>query len=102
MKKSNNYKNTLIVTIIASLIVITTAFLVQSYGQKKVIEPCSYLDPIIIDILAFIAGLFLIIEGFYKLYKYKESSLKLQLTRIIRVAFGCAIVTLHIMQFLHK
>ncbi|MFA5856538.1 MAG: hypothetical protein WC867_04220 [Candidatus Pacearchaeota archaeon] len=66
------------------------------------LEPCSYLDPIIIDILAFIAGLFLIIEGFYEIHRYKESKLTNQTTRIIRIAFGCAIVTLHIMQFLHK
>ena len=29
-------------------------------------------------------------------------SLKKQITVIIRIAFGCAIITLHIIQFIHK
>lgn len=65
-------------------------------------ESCSYLDPITIDVFAFMAGLFLVSEGAYKIIKYKHVSVGGQFTRIVRVAFGLAIITIHILQFIHK
>ncbi|VVB79017.1 Uncharacterised protein [uncultured archaeon] len=95
-------KKTLIFTFIFCLVVITIIVLVQLYGQNKISIGCSYLDPITIDFLAFFAALFLFIEGFARIFEHPNSTIKMQLTRTFRIAFGCAIMTLHIMQFLHK
>jgi hypothetical protein len=92
---------TLAFTLILCLVTITVAFSVQIRAESAV-EKCSYLDPITVDILAFIAALFLVTEGLYKIINHPKLALKYQLTRSIRVAFGCSILTLHIMQFLHK
>ncbi len=75
--------------------------LIQLNAQSK-IELCSYLDPIVIDIFALIFGLFLVIEGLAGIYEHPSASSKRQFTRIVRVAMGFAILTLHIMQFVHK
>jgi len=96
-----NSRKTIIFTLTLSLISIFTAFIVQFNGQN-ILSQCSYLDPISIDLLAFVAALFLVIEGIYRIDEHLHMPLKKQLTRAIRVAFGCAILTLHIMQFLHK
>ena len=104
-KKKNynkNFKKTIIITITFSIIIIIIATIIQLNGQNKITEKCSYLDPWIIDILAFVAALFLIIEGFAKIIKNHNSSIKIQFTRIIRIMFGFSIITLHIIQFLHK
>lgn len=101
----NDYKNlkrTLIFTIVFCLIVILLVVYIQIYGQNKIVTGCSYLDPITIDLLAFFVALFLVIEGFARIFEHPNASLKRQLTRTIRIAFGCAILTLHIMQFVHK
>ncbi len=95
-------KKTLIVTAIICLGVILLVIYVQLYGQSKIVEGCSYLDPITIDFLAFFAALFLVIEGFARIIEHPSATLKRQTTRIIRIAFGCAILTLHIIQFIHK
>jgi predicted metal-binding membrane protein len=84
-----------------SLIAVVITLFVQLTGQSSV-SGCSYLDPIAIDILALLGGFFLIAEGIFKIAKYKKESLKHQLTRSIRVALGCAIVCIHILQLLHK
>lgn len=106
MKKMNiiptkRFEKTRIVLLTLCLTVIGVALFIQLNGQNQV-EKCSYLDPITIDIFAFLAGLFLIGEGIYFIYKNKNLGMKNQIHRIIRVAFGCAIVTLHTIQFLHK
>jgi divalent metal cation (Fe/Co/Zn/Cd) transporter len=84
-----------------SLVSTIGAYLVQSRAETD-LPPCSYLDPIAVDILAFLAALFLIVEGFYRIYEHRDDRFVRQLTRAIRVAFGCSIVTLHVMQYLHK
>ncbi|MEK6872169.1 MAG: hypothetical protein AABX16_04670 [Nanoarchaeota archaeon] len=100
-KEKNNIKKTLLVTLFFSLLSIGLAAYVQWNGQNNVLG-CSYLDPIIIDVLAFSAGLFLVIEGCARILEHPSATLRRQSTRIIRVAAGCAILTLHIMQFVHK
>ncbi len=99
--KNNNFKKTLVVTILSSLLFSLLAAYIQFNGQKSA-NSCSYLDPITIDLLAFIAGLFLVIEGFARIIEHKDASLKMQFSRMVRVAGGCAIMTLHLMQFVHK
>jgi len=96
------FHKTLTLTIIISLIIIILVTLIQIYGQNKIVQGCSYLDPITIDFLAFFAALFLVIEGFARIFEHKKASLGRQSTRIIRIAFGFAIITLHVIQFIHK
>jgi hypothetical protein len=97
-----NLKKTLIAASIVSFVVILSSAIIQLIGQSKITLACSYLDPITIDILALSAALFLIIEGFVKIFHHSKASLLNQATRIIRIAFGFAIVTLHVIQILHK
>ena len=97
-----NWDKTRMILIGFSIFVILIAFYVQSSLENKINELCSYLDPWIVDILAFIAALFLIIEGTFKIIIHGNANWKWQLSRVVRVAFGCAILTLHIMQFIHK
>lgn len=89
-------------TLAASLITIAVVLVVQFRAERTIPINCSYLDPITVDYLAFAAALFLIIEGFYRLHEHKYAPVSKQLTRIVRIAFGCAIATLHIMHFVHK
>ena len=97
----NIYK-TLIFTGILCLLTIGAAIYVQINGQDSIETGCSYLDHVTIDILAFVMALFLVIEGFARIFEHPSASLKRQLTRPIRIAIGCALITLHIMQFMHK
>lgn len=98
-----HWEKTIIFTIALAAITVIAILFVQLRADG-LIGPinCSYLDPVTVDFLAFAAALFLIIEGIYRLHEHKAFPLNKQLTRSIRIAFGCAIVTLHIMQFLHK
>ena len=97
-----NLTRTAIFTSVLSGITILIAAIVQFNGQNKIVLACSYLDPALIDILAFSAALFLVVEGIYRIWEHKNASLKKQFTRSIRIAFGCAILTLHIIQFFYK
>ena len=101
-KRLSNFHKTLIFTIIFSLIVTAIAVLIQIYGEADLTINCSYIDPFTIDLLAFLASIFLMIEGFYRIYEHKNALIKTQFTRAIRVAFGSAIFTLHSMQFIVK
>ena len=101
-RKNRKLKSTLIITaILCSIMVLIVAY-IQIYSQSKIVERCSYLDPITIDLLAFFAAVFLFIEGIVRIIEHPLASLKRQSTRIIRVCFGAAIMTLHIIQFIHK
>ena len=97
-----NLKKVLVVTGIISFIVILSSAIIQINGQSKITLACSYLDPIIVDVFALSAALFLIIEGIAKIFKNFKQPIKKQVTRIIRIVFGFAILTLHIIQILHK
>ncbi len=97
-----NFKKTLIFTVIICLIVSITVYSVQTYGNSDLKTNCSYLDPIAMDFFAFFAGLFLFIEGFMRIFENPGAFLKRQFTRIIRISFGVGLLTLHIMQFIHK
>ena len=97
-----NLKKTLIVTSIVCFVTILVSAIIQITGQNKITSACSYLDPIIIDLLALSAALFLIIEGFVRIFEHPKATLLNQITRIIRISFGFAILTLHVIQILHK
>ncbi|OIP24328.1 hypothetical protein AUK11_03550 [bacterium CG2_30_37_16] len=96
-----NNKKRLNILIFGSCIVILIAAYIQFTGQSKINASCSYLDPITIDIMAFLAALFLVIDGISDLFSAKNLDAKIW--RIYtRTFFGVAIVTLHIIQFIHK
>ena len=97
-----NITKTNLFTLILSLLVVVLVVSVQINGKSASGLSCSYLDPIYIDVLAFIAGLFLVLEGGYRIYEHKNNSLKKQFTRSIRIALGIGLLTLHVMQFLYK
>lgn len=96
------FQKTLTFTIIFSFIVIVLAIFVQLKGESQITFSCSYLDPVTIDILAFLASIFLIVEGVARISEHKNASIKRQFTRILRIGIGFAVLTLHIMQFVHK
>lgn len=101
-KEINNLRKTIILTVILCLIVIIFVSYIQLYGQSKITSKCSYLDPIMIDLLAFFAALFLFFEGIIKVFEHSNATVKGQLTRVLRITIGCAIITLHIIQLIHK
>lgn len=96
-----NIAKTFLFTGLLSIAVIILCFSLQTRANSLIVQ-CSYLDPVIIDFLAFSAGIFLIIEAGYRIYEHKRAKFKKQITRSIRVAFGFAILTLHVIQFIHK
>jgi hypothetical protein len=101
MSKNTNLFQTILVTGLLSLGCIFIAFMVQ-YQANRSVSSCSYLDPVIIDVLATVFAIFLIIEGLVEIFRYRDYPLFKQLTRSIRVCLGFAILTIHIMQFIHK
>jgi hypothetical protein len=101
MKKNISLYRTLLVTCLFSLGCIFVAFMIQNQANHSVTS-CSYLDPISVDILATIFAFFLISEGLFDIFRCKHYPLKSQLTKSIRVGLGFAILTIHVMQFIHK
>ena len=97
-----NYTQIKIFILVVCLLAIGIAFSVQLNGQNFLQEGCSYLDPITIDLLAFAFAIFLVIEGLYRINEHKLMGLKKQFTRIARVVIGCAIITVHVLQFFYK
>jgi hypothetical protein len=97
-----NFHKTLIVTLVLSLLSISIAYTVQSIGHNKADSGCSYLDPVTIDFLAFALGLFLVADGFHRVWEHKNDRIRKQFTRIVRISIGFAILTLHTMQFIYK
>lgn len=95
-------KKTLLVTLILCFFIIVTIYYVQKSGQNSIKVTCSYLDPAIIDYLAFLGALFLIIEGLIRIIQHPDTLLIRQLTRILRIVLGCSITTIHILQVMHK
>lgn len=92
--------------IFATFFIIISVFItlyIQINGEKELISTsCSYLDPITIDLFAFCIAIFLVIEGIFRVLEHPHASFKKQFTRLIRIAIGSAIITIHILQFLYK
>ena len=97
----HNLTKTLWMTALLCLATILIVTVVQLRADQT-LTPCSYLDPVVIDYLAFSAAVFLVVEGLYRIYEHANRQPLHQLTRSLRIAFGCAIITLHILQFMHK
>jgi len=97
-----NYQKTFLFTVILVLLTIVFVAYVQIRGQENIEDNASYLDPFLIDVLAFTAGIFLVIEGAYRILEHRDNSLSRQFTRSVRIAFGFGILTTHVIQALHK
>lgn len=98
-----NIHKTLLFTFALVVFAVSITLYVQLTGENELNSfTCSYLDPITIDLLALIVAVFLIIEGMFRIFEHPQASLKRQFTRPIRIAIGSAIITIHILQFLHK
>lgn len=94
-------KKPLIFAVLFSLCASIIAYIVQMRASATTTS-CSYLDPIIIDILAFSAGIFLVVEGVLRIIQQPNASWNVQLGRAIRIGFGCTIITIHLLQAIHK
>ncbi|MDD5634321.1 MAG: hypothetical protein PHW46_03495 [Candidatus Omnitrophica bacterium] len=55
---------------------------------------------IIIDCVAFVAGIFLLFEASYKIIISKRSIFPGQLNRVFRAVIGMCIMTIHLLQFM--
>jgi len=97
-----NIQRTVLYTILISLITIVFVSVVQLRGQQDISSNASYFDPIVIDFLAFLASFFLIFEGAYRIWEHKSDRYRKQFTRSLRIAFGVAILTTHIIQAMFK
>jgi predicted phage tail protein len=53
-----------------------------------------------IDWFAFLAGIFLIIEGLFKMLTDRDKTLTNQLLRLFRVIIGTCVFTIHLLQFM--
>ncbi|MFA5260751.1 MAG: hypothetical protein WC450_05930 [Candidatus Omnitrophota bacterium] len=101
MPDKHNLQKTLQLTLVFSMTCSVGAFLIQSHANKLT-NACSYLDPIAIDIVALLFGLFLLTEGLHDIFQHRLCHVKKQWARSFRVGIGCSILLIHIMQFLHK
>jgi len=101
MNKNTDFSKTMVLTCLFSLAGIVVAFILQDQANHSV-SSCSYLDPVSVDIWAMLLAIFLICEGFSDIFKTKHFPFKNQLTKSIRVSLGFAILTIHLMQFIHK
>ncbi len=54
-----------------------------------------------VDCFAFFAGIFLVVEGAYRIFSNMSSPLSCQLLRTFRAIIGVCIVTIHILQFMY-
>jgi len=94
-------KKIMLFALFISLISSFGVYLIQRTAHINV-DSCSYLDPLIIDILAFLVGAFLVTESIVGILIDKKRLLKYILTRCVRMSIGFSILTVHIMQFIHK
>jgi hypothetical protein len=60
----------------------------------------TFTAELIIDWVAFIAGIFLVAEGLYKIFSSKNPLLRDQILRAIRVLIGTCVFTIHLLQFM--
>ena len=101
--RKTKLKTALFLTGAISIGAAVSAYFIQKRGQARLAAQCSYFDPPLIDILAFSAAVFLICEGFHQILKHEINfSFWDKIFVALRIAFGFAILTLHIMQIAYK
>jgi hypothetical protein len=94
-------KKTIVFLVFLSTVSFFGALYIQLSADKTA-SSCSYLDPVTVDIAAFAGGLFLVIESLVDIAKHCNASLRQQLSRCCRNAFGFSVIAIHIVQFIHK
>ncbi len=53
------------------------------------------------DYFAFSFGIFLVVEGLYKIHRSKTSFFPGRFLRILRIIIGISLITIHLLQFTH-
>ena len=86
MKKSKYF------VIIPILITLTAYCAYKVYNAQH--------SEIIIDYVAFLGGIFLAIEATYKILRSKESVWPEQSSRLLRLAIGTCVFSIHTLQFM--
>ncbi|MFC1686217.1 hypothetical protein ACFLZZ_04335 [Nanoarchaeota archaeon] len=102
MKKRDNRPKAFLITFILVTISIIAGILIQYNAEDVLNTSCSYMDPIIIDIFAFLGAIFLVVEGLARIHLNKYDKLNIHLLRAIRVSFGTVVFALHTLQFAYK
>jgi len=97
-----NIHKTILFTFVICLISVIFIVSFQLTTQNSLGISCSYLDPITIDALAFLAASFLVVDGIYRIWEHKNAPLKKQWSRSVRILFGCSIIALHLVQVFYK
>lgn len=80
------------IIILATILAIAVAITCQAFDTKF-----AYLT---VDWLAFLAGIFLVVEGAYKILRSKDPFFPFQLLRSTRVFIGMCIFTIHLLQLM--
>jgi len=96
MQKEERHR-VIFASIAFSAAVAASVIYVFKKNLKNLTLNCSFLDPIIVDVFALLGGAFLIIEGMWSIVKLPASDSR-QNFRVIRVLFGVAVFTIHVMQ----
>jgi hypothetical protein len=60
----------------------------------------SVSGPVVVDYWAFAAGVFLLSEGIWRFLTSKEHSWAINFGRLLRIAAGICVFTIHLLQFL--
>lgn len=96
----NKYNNTLAYTWGISVFAIVFSWVMQKSFESDLVK-CRYVDPWMIDILAFAAGIYLILDGFAEIKQHKHAVWKNHIGRMVRIGIGFAVITLHLLYVVH-
>ncbi len=99
-KKYSSYEKTLFFVACSAIASGYSAYVAQSAANKKV-TACSCLDPIIVGVIAIGSASFLIRESMVAINRNKESRLRQQISRCVRLCIGMSILVISIIQFIY-
>lgn len=102
LRRKKGLRNALAFTGLLSTAAVAAAFFTQRRAEGNLVEKCSYVDPALIDVLAFAAAVFLVVEGLHQIVEHDHWSRTDRIGIAVRIAFGFAILTLHTMQVFYK
>ena len=86
-------KKTTLFTIIFVFLIALTGYVTWKVFGSNFAE-------VTIDWFAFLAGIYLVIEGIYSIVRYKAPIFPTQLRRATRVIIGTCVFTIHLLQFM--
>ncbi len=82
------------ITLIKTLITVAAGFVLTCWMFDTPLANAA------IDWFSFVAGGFLVIEGIYKIRKFRKDSLFLQFLRGVRILVGADVFIIHLIQFI--